>query len=275
MKISEWTWKSFDGLDMYGRAWAPEGAPKAVLLLVHGLGEHIGRYDHVAAALTDNGYAMLGSDLRGHGRSGGPRGHTPSREAFMLDIDSLVKQAEARYPGTRQFLYGLSSGGILVLNYILRRQQTLAGAVVSAPGLRSPVLEQKFKITLARVMGTLLPTVAIPSGLDASMLSHNKEVVERYKRDPLVHDRVSLAMGKIVPDMIPGIFEHAGELNIPLLILHGTEDKIVYARGSREFAEKAGEKVTLREWDGMYHELHNEPEQQQVFAYMLDWLDKH
>jgi acylglycerol lipase len=260
---------------MYARGWSPEGKPKAAIMLVHGLGEHVGRFDHVAAALTEKGYALLGSDLRGHGKSGGPRGHTPSRDAFMLDIDSVVKQTEGRYPGTRQFLYGLSAGGILVLNYILRRQPALAGAVVSAPGLRSPVLEQKFKMSLSRVMGALLPTITIPSGLDASMLSHDKEVVEHYKQDPLVHDRVSLAMGKIVPDMIPGIFKHASELKIPLLIMHGTEDKIVYIRGSREFAEKAGEKATLREWDGMYHEIHNEPEQQQVFSYMIDWLDKH
>ncbi|MGA2490994.1 MAG: lysophospholipase [Anaerolineales bacterium] len=275
MEISEWTWKSFDGLDMYACAWTPQGLPKAVILLVHGLGEHVGRYDHVAAALTEKGYAMLGFDLRGHGKSGGPRGHTPSSEAFMRDIDSMVKQAKVRYPGIRQFMYGLSMGGNLVLNYILDRQPALAGAVVSAPGLRSPILDQKNKAIFAKVLGVLLPSFTIPSGLDANMLSRVPEVVDRYKQDPLVHDRVSLGLAKSQLEMVPWIFKHAGDLNIPLLVMHGTEDKIVYIQGSREFARKAGDKVTLKIWDGMYHEIHNEPEQEQVLAYMLDWLGKH
>ena len=275
MEISEWTWKSFDGLDMYARGWAPQGKPKAAIILVHGLGEHVVRYDHVAAALTKKGYAMLGFDLRGHGKSGGPRGHSPSNEAFMQDIDSMLKQSEVRYPGICQFLYGHSLGGTLVLNYILCRQPVLAGAVVTAPALRSPVLEQKIKAMLAKVLGTLLPSITFPSGLDANMLSHNPEVVDRYKQDPLVHDRGTLGLGKGQLEMIPWIFEHARDLNIPLLLMHGTEDKISYIRGSREFAQKAGDKVTLKEWNGMYHEIHNEPEKQQVFAYMLDWLGKH
>ena len=275
MEISEWTWESFDGLDMYARGWAPQGKPKAAIILVHGLGEHVVRYDHVAAALTKKGYAMLGFDLRGHGKSGGPRGHSPSNEAFMQDIDSMLKQSEVRYPGICQFLYGHSLGGTLVLNYILCRQPVLAGAVVTAPALRSPVLEQKIKAMLAKVLGTLLPSITFPSGLDANMLSHNPEVVDRYKQDPLVHDRGTLGLGKGQLEMIPWIFEHARDLNIPLLLMHGTEDKISYIRGSREFAQKAGDKVTLKEWNGMYHEIHNEPEKQQVFAYMLDWLGKH
>jgi alpha-beta hydrolase superfamily lysophospholipase len=275
MEITEWKWKSFDGLDMLARGWTPQGKPKAVIILIHGLGEHISRYNHVAAALTGRGYAMVGFDLRGHGRSGGPRGHSPSNEAFMRDIDSMVKQAETRYPGIPQFIYGLSMGGLLVLNYILGRQPAFAGAVVSAPGLRSPVLDQKVKAMLARVLGTFLPSVTLSSALDANMLSHVPEVVDSYKQDPLVHDRVSLGMGKNLPKMIPWIFEHAGELNIPLLVMHGKEDKIVYIRGSREFAERAGDKVTLKEWDGLYHEIHNELGQQQVFDCMIDWLDKH
>ncbi len=102
----EWTWKSFDGLEMFGRGWIPEGQPKAVITLVHGLGEHCGRYDHVGKMLVENGYALLAFDLRGHGKSGGQRGHAPSIEAFMKDIDEMLAQASARYPGVPQFIYG-------------------------------------------------------------------------------------------------------------------------------------------------------------------------
>ncbi len=274
MEISEWKWKSFDDLDMYSRGWMPEGAPKALIILVHGLGEHVGRFDHIGAALAETGYALLGTDLRGHGRSGGPRGHTPSDEAFTRDIDSMLEQAEARYPVVPKFLYGLSMGGTLVLQYILRRKPALAGAIVSAPGLRSPVLEQKGKLMLAKVLGAFLPTFSMPTGLDANMLSHIPAVVEGYKSDPLVHDRSTLAMANIMSALPDWIFDHANELNIPLLIIHGTDDKIVYPRGSREFAQKADGNVTLKEWNGLYHELHNEPERDQVLAYLIDWLDK-
>jgi alpha-beta hydrolase superfamily lysophospholipase len=104
MKISEWIWKSFDGLDMYGPRLGAESQPKAVIVLVHGLGEHCGWHAHIGAMLAEKGYALLGFDLRGHGKSGGPRGHTPSFEAFMKDIDSMFEQASARYPGIRQFI---------------------------------------------------------------------------------------------------------------------------------------------------------------------------
>ena len=276
MKISEWNWKSsYDGLDMYARSWAPEGQPKAVLVLVIGLGEHVARYEHVGAALVDKGYALLGFDLRGHGRSGGPRGHSPCNEAFMQDIDSMFKQVDLLFPGIRQFIYGHSLGGILVLNYVLCRQPALAGAVVTAPGLHTALEDQKVKVMLAKVLGSFLPSITFPSGLDAAILSRNPEVVNRYKNDPLVHDRISFGMGKNLLEMSQWIFEHASELNIPLLLMHGTEDKLAFSRGSQEFAEKAGDKVTLKLWDGLYHEIHNEPEQAQVFAYMLDWLGKH
>jgi acylglycerol lipase len=275
MKISEWKWKSFDGLDMYARGWAPDGKPKAVLVLVIGLGEHVCRYEHVGAALTAKGYALLGFDLRGHGKSGGPRGHSPSTEAFMQDIDLMRKQVDARYPGIPQFLYGHSLGGMLTLNYILDRQPMLTGAVVTAPALRSALETQKVKVLMAKVLGTLLPSASLPSGLDSDMLSHVPEVVDCYKQDPLVHDKVSFGMGKNLLEMIEWTYAHAKDLKIPLLLMHGSDDQVAYARGSREFSEKAGDKVTLKIWDGMYHEIHNEPGQEQVFAYMLDWLGKH
>jgi acylglycerol lipase len=275
MEISEWTWKSFDGLEMYSRGWAPEGKPKAILVLVIGLGEHVARYEHVGAALTAQGYALLGFDLRGHGRSGGARGHSPCNEAFMQDIDLMFKQVDSRYPGIRQFLYGHSLGGLLALNYLLCRQPALAGAVVTAPALRTALQGEKVKVFLAKILGTFLPSATLPSALDANMLSHDQKVVDAYKQDPLVHDQVSFAMGKNLLDMFPWVFEHAGELNVPLLLMHGTEDKIAFSRGSQEFADKAGDKVTLKIWDGMYHEIHNELEQAEVFKFMLDWLGQH
>ena len=136
METFEWNWKTSDGLQMYSKGWAPKGTPKAVVCLVHGLGEHIGRYEHVAAALTEKGYTLLGFDLRGHGKSAGPRGHTPSYEALMDDIAVFFGQIEARYPGLPRFSYGDSLGGSLVLNYALRRKPALRGVIATGPWLK-------------------------------------------------------------------------------------------------------------------------------------------
>ena len=133
MQHIEFTQQAPDGIQFYFQGWQPETPPKAVVCLVHGLGEHSGRYAHVAAALNDAGYALLGFDLRGHGKSGGPRGHTPSYETLMDDIGRLLAEAAHRYPGRPQFLYGHSLGGNLVLNYALRRKPGIGGVVATSP----------------------------------------------------------------------------------------------------------------------------------------------
>jgi len=275
MDTLNWTWKSFDGLEMISRGWAPAGNPKAAVVLVHGLGEHCERYAHVGAKLAEKGYALLGFDLRGHGRSGGPRGHAPLFEAFLKDIDEMFAQASARYPGVRQFIYGHSLGGVLVLNYVLRRKPALAGAVVTSAALRTALEDQKTKVAMVKMLGSLLPSASLASGLDAELLSHDRGVVDRYKQDPLVHDRVSFGMGKGLLRASRWAIDHAGEFSIPLLLMHGTADGIALERGTREFATKVKQGVTLKLWEGMYHETHNEPDKEQVLAFVLAWLDDH
>jgi alpha-beta hydrolase superfamily lysophospholipase len=276
MESFEWTFRSSDGLDMYARGWAPTGKPKAAIALVHGLGEHIGRYEHVGAAMTENGYALLGFDLRGHGKSGGPRGHTPSMEAFLSDIDLFLEGVARRYPGGKQFLYGHSLGGVLVLNYALRRKPHLAGAISTAAALHTSVEEQKVKVVMARILGSLLPSIVFASGLDPNTLSRDPAVVQAYIRDPLVHDRITLGLGKTMLTAAQWIFENAHELQLPLLIMHGTKDMLGFPRGSQEFASLAPkELITLKMWDGFFHEIHNEPGKDQVFRVMFDWLDRH
>jgi len=273
VKSNEWTWKSNDGLEMYAHSWEPEETPKAVIHLVHGLGEHIGRYAHVGKAFTDAGFALTGFDLRGHGKSGGPRGHIPSFDAFMDDIASFQRQIDARFPDVPRFLYGHSLGGILVLNYVLRRKPEFKGVISTGAGLRTALEEQKAKVTMARVLGTLMPGMAIPSGLDPTTISRNPEVVDAYVNDPLVHDKMSLGFGKIMLSEIPWTFEHASEFSLPLLIMHGKDDKLGYPRGSEEFAGLVKQNCTLKLWDGLYHEIHNEPEQNEVFAFTIDWMN--
>jgi alpha-beta hydrolase superfamily lysophospholipase len=275
MEHYESNWQSFDGLKLYTQGWKPESEAKAVICLVHGLGEHSERYEHVAQYLTDNGYAVLSFDLRGHGKSGGARGHTPSVEAFRKDIDLLIQEAKQRYPQLPHFLYGHSLGGILVLNYALSRKPELAGVVATSPGLRTSLQEQTTKIAFANIAGAILPNLSMSTGLETEQISRSWEVVEIYKNDPLVHDKATLSMAKNTIQAIDWTFEHASEFNLPLLLVHGSEDNIAYARGSEEFAGHVKEDCTVKLWDGLYHETHNEPEKEQVLEFMLNWLNEH
>jgi alpha-beta hydrolase superfamily lysophospholipase len=274
MQSFEYAWQSTDGISFYGQGWAPEN-PKAAVCLVHGLGEHSGRYAHLGKAYARSGYAVLSFDLRGHGKSGGARGHAPSIEAFMKDIDRLFEEARKRYPGLPLFMYGHSLGGILTLSYILRRKPDLKGVVTSAAGLRNAVMEQKGKVAMAKLFGSLLPSVAIPSGLDPHTISRDPEVVKRYVNDPLVHDKLSFGMGKALLAAIPWAFEHASEFSLPLLVMHGSQDRLGYPSGSQEFASRVTGDCTFKSWEGLFHELHNEPEQEDVFKFVINWMDAH
>jgi len=274
MKTFESGWTDKDGLKFYSRGWEPEGKPKAVVALVHGLGEHIGRFAHVGEAFSKAGYALMGLDLRGHGQSGGPRGHTPSIEAYMRDIDLLLEHVHSRYPGLPTFLYGHSLGGILVLNYALRRRPDLKGVIATSSGLHTALEQQRVKVLLANVLGRLAPTALMPSGLDTSKLSHDPQVEQVYIKDPLVHDRVSLGFGKTMLEANRWVLQHASEFPLPLLLMHGTADQIAFPSGSKEFAAALGDKAKLVLWNDLYHETHNEPEKAQVLKTAVDWMDE-
>ena len=279
MKTFESKWDGTDGVTFRIQGWEPDhGSPKALVALVHGLGEHVGRYTHVAQAFTDAGYALVGFDLRGHGKSGGARGHFPSLDVLMQDIRQFFKYMVTKYPEIQHFLYGHSLGGLLSLTYAIQFSNGLKGVMVTGSALRSPLQEQKVKITMAKLLGTIAPTVTIPSGLEAAAISRDPEVVRIYTSDPLVHDKTSMGLGKTAINAVDLCFTRAKDFAPPLLIMHGKADRITYPSGSEDFTSLAREKnrdVTLKLWDGMYHEIHNEPEKAEVFRYMIEWLDNH
>lgn len=278
MKTFEAKLNSKDGIEFFVRGWEPDSNPKALVALVHGLGEHTGRYEHVAKAFTDAGYAMVGFDLRGHGKSTGIRGHFPSLDAVMQDIRNFFVFLTQRYPQIPQFLYGHSLGGLLVLTYTLKHGAGLKGVIATSSGLRSPLMEQKLKLLIVRVLGSLAPTALLPSGLETAAISHDPEVIRKYMSDSLNHDRVSLAFGKTGLVATEYAWSHAEQFQPPLLLMHGTADRIAYSHGSADFAKlvaKQNQDVTVKLWDDLYHELHNEPQKEQAIQFMIDWLNRH
>lgn len=258
----------------FGREWEPAGAPRAVVALLHGLGEHSGRYERLAERFTDAGFAVSAIDLRGHGHSPGARGDTRFAPA-LEDLDALLARCGDRWPGVPLFAYGHSLGALLTVAYLLGgRPRPLAGAVVSAIGLHSALREQKGKVRAARVLGRAVPKVRMRSGIDPATLSRDPAVVEAYKADELVHDTVSLGFGLDALDAVDAILAGAAGVTVPLLVIHGSEDALAYASGARALAAAAPGACTLRVYDGLFHEVHNEPEQERVFADVLGWMEE-
>lgn len=275
MDHREYSIAARDHLRLYAQRWSPNADPRGVICLVHGLGEHSGRYAYVAGCLASAGYAVVAIDLRGHGRSDGPRGHSPSNDQLMDDISRLVESGRSLYPAHPLFLYGHSLGGSLVLNFALRSKPLAAGLVVTSPGLVVGGKVPAWKTALGQFLYDRLPGLRMPNGLDRSALSRDPAVISAYAADPLVHDRISVRWGIDLLRTGQWAIEHAGELTIPLLLMQGGADRIVSVEAVRQFAEKAGGEITFKLWEGGYHELHNEPIRDEVLQTMLAWLEVH
>lgn len=267
--------KSFDGLSLFFQCWNVDKGQKGVICLVHGLGEHSGRYTEWASMFNQAGYSVVSYDLRGHGKSGGKRGHVKSFDDYVQDTDLLFEETRERFLGVPCYLYGHSLGGLIVIYYVLRQRPTLAGVIISALSNKTSLQEQKAKVLLSKVLGSIVPKLTIQTGLIPETLSRDPEVVSRYINDPFVHHEVSVGWGKSALEAIPWMEQHAAEWTLPVLFMHGEKDILGYADGSREFSSKIKGDCTLKIWPGLFHEIHNEPEKEQVFEYVRHWLDEH
>jgi alpha-beta hydrolase superfamily lysophospholipase len=265
--------KLSNGQVLRGMIQSPGENTKAVILLVHGLGEHIQRYIYWADLFKKEGIGFAGVDLPGHGRSEGRRGNIKSYVLLDNMIDILLNSCKKTFPGIPVYIYGHSLGGTIVLDYLLRKNPKVKGAIITAPWLRLSFEPPRIKLILASVMKNILPGLIQPSGLNANHLSHDETVVEKYRTDPLVHRKISVSLfhGSITAAKYS--LAHASELKVPTLILHGSDDKILSPEGSREFAGKTS-LADLKIWDGGYHELHNEPFKNEVFAYIINWINQ-
>jgi alpha-beta hydrolase superfamily lysophospholipase len=262
------------GQSFFACEWSPDGEPKGVILLIHGLSEHSGRYRHVGSFFAAAGYKTMVVDLRGHGKSFGKRGHFPSFDLIMNDISLFLAEVIRRYPELPLVLYGHSMGGNLVLNYLIRHKPQLAGAVVTSPWLRLNVKPPLFKIILASVVNNLFPSLTQPDGINPVYLSHDKEVGKQYQADPLVHSKISVRTFLEISRAGEYALQHADQLTCPLLLMHGTADNLTSFAASLEFSGKMKVNHVFKAWEGLYHELHNEFEKEKILGFIKEWLDK-
>jgi alpha-beta hydrolase superfamily lysophospholipase len=273
MSHVEDTFSGAGGAELFWQAWLPEGDPKAVVVIAHGAGEHSGRYSHVGSHLAGAGYATYALDHRGHGRSHGKGANIERMSLVVADLDGLVTLAAGRHSGAKVFLLGHSMGGAISIAYALAHQDRLAGLLLSGP---AAALEAASKAELvgARVLSRIAPGLGV-FAVDSSDVSRDPEVVRAYDEDPLVHDGKLpartvgelAACARAFPDEV-------GRITLPLLVMHGTADAITPPHGSRMVHERAGSTdKTLELYEGLYHEILNEPEQAQVLADLTAWLD--
>ena len=270
----EGTLTAFDGLSIYHQSWMPDGDPKAVVMLVHGLGEHSGRYGHVADRLTAAGYAVHALDHRGHGKSEGKRVFVKSYDEFMADLIQFRGHIEAQHPGLPLFVLGHSMGGNLAVGHVLDHQDGVAGLALSGPALAVSDALSPMQIKIFKLIAKVAPGVR-PEGLDASAISRDPAVVEAYRADPLVYTgKMSAGIGAALINAMERFPARYDSLRLPLLIMHGTEDQLADISGSKTLeAGATNAAVTTHYYDGLYHEIFNEPEQAQVLDDLVGWLD--
>jgi alpha-beta hydrolase superfamily lysophospholipase len=261
-----------NGLVLKGMISSPGENTRANIVLVHGLGEHIHRYDTWAGLLNGKGIGFTGVDLPGHGLSAGPRGFIKDYSVTDEMIEILLQSAGSTFPGIPLFIYGHSLGGGIILDYLVRKSPAIKGAIVTSPWLKLSFEPSKFKLAMASVMKSILPGLIQPSGLVVEHISHDPEVVEKYKSDKLVHDKISVSLFNSAMNAGNYALAHASNLKVPLLLMHGSDDQLCSPEGSREFASKAP-LAELKIWPGGYHELHNDIFKNEVFEYLMKWIN--
>lgn len=272
--MEKFTLITADGLELHGDFSDSPSETLACVTMVHGIGEHFERHGVLRDFLNKSGYATIQFDLRGHGKSDGIRGHSPSYETLLDDVGLAIEFAEEKFPSIPHFLLGHSMGGALVLNFALKRKPDLTGVISLSPGLRSLVPVPQWKLGMANILSGITPALTLYNGVKAEFLTRDKEVVEKTLNDPLYHFKISVRLGIDVLEQGEWALQHASEWNLPLLLMHGTGDRLTSHEASREFESKAGENCTLKLWDGLYHELHHEPEKGDVLDFLIQWLNK-
>ena len=253
------------------RAWPHAGAP-ITFAVVHGLGEHAGRYERFAKGMANHGMGTFAVDLRGHGKSPGQRGHVDSWSQWTDDVLAFVKHVASVVQGEVVPL-GHSFGGATLLSAVLAgKLPSSKRFIVSSPALKVKVVVPAWKIKLGTAASSVLPKLALDNEVDPKLLSRRPDVVEAYRTDPLVHSKISSRLYTEWLAATRQILDRAGEIKVPFLILAGTDDGLIDPEGSKELHAKAPSVSELRLLEGRYHEPFNDSDNEEVFAMISSWL---
>ena len=262
-----------NGMKLKGVIESPGEQNRGMIILIHGLGEHVGRYQEWANLFLERRMGFVGIDLPGHGYSPGRRGFIRSHDIVNEIIEILIHTVSKTFPTVPLYLYGHSLGGTFVLNYLIKKNPKLKGAIITSPWLELSFKPPKIKIILAKMFNYVFPRLIQRSGINTGDISRDTKVVESYKNDPLGHGKISIRLFNIAMKSAKYVVEHSANLKIRTLILHGGADKITSPEASKKFA-MGNSKTDFVEIEGGYHELHNEAFiKSRVFEIIMNWID--
>ena len=267
--------KMRDGTQLHCTDYFPASPAHSGIVFMHGLGEHSGRYAHLAAFFCERGFAVRTYDHRGHGKSSGKRGDIPHLNSLLDDAHQIVQDWQASCPTsvTRQLLLGHSMGGLFAAKFAITKVCTLHGLILSAPALA--IYMNFVEQSLLKVLSAIAPAITLSNGLKTKYLSHDPEVVTSYCNDPLVHDRISARLLNSMLFTMHDVFSHASSLDLPTLLLVAGQDKLVDSSGSLRFAQASPDNyLRLHTYENLYHEIFNELDAKAVFNDVGIWLDK-
>ncbi|HZS39889.1 MAG TPA: alpha/beta hydrolase [Polyangia bacterium] len=268
------TFAAADGTSLHEMTWTPSGKPRGAVVLLHGYGEHIARYDETARALSAAGWAVRGADLRGHGESAGRRGFVRRFDEYLDDAALLI--GRARETAGPLFLLGHSFGGLIATHVALQKKAALDGLILSSPFFRLALAVPAVKIFAGKLFSSLIPTLALPAGLKGADVTRDPELAALYDRDPLNNKNATARWFTETQTAQEQALARASELTLPCLVMHGGGDKVADPRATEElFAGISSKDKTLKIYEGQYHEIFNEPAADRVktFADVVAWLD--
>lgn len=273
MNRTECSFDGFGGVRIVYDVWTPEVAPRAVLVLSHGLGEYARRYDHVAQCFGEAGLVTYALDHRGHGRSGGKRVLVRDIREYTADFDTLVGIATREHHGLKCIVLGHSMGGGIVFAYGVERPDNYDLMVLSGPAVAAQDQVSPLLALTAKALGAVVPGLPAQE-LDVDAISRDPAVVAAYKDDPLVyHGKVPAGIGRALLQVGETMPRRAPALTAPLLVVHGSEDRLIPVAGSQRLVECVGSTdVELKVYPGLYHEVFNEPEREQVLGDVVSWI---
>jgi len=274
MKHADGFFQNRQGDRIFCQNWVPDGEPKAVLILVHGLAEHSGRYLDFAEYFCGEGFAVYALDHPGHGKSAGVRCHIDAFDHFTSTLRQYVETAKQAHKNVPRVLVGHSMGGLIAASYLIGRQRDFVAAVLSGPAIQAPQPPSAFAKFVLRILARMFPRLGVLQ-LDSNGVSRDPDVVRRYDEDPLVfRGKVTVRLAAEVFKAMDCVAAQAGAITLPLLIMHGGSDCLASVDGSRQLhrsIRSAEKKITI--YEGLYHEIFNEPERMAVLTDMKSWLE--
>ena len=272
MPITEYIWKSHDGLDLYAVEWPSVGRTEAVVAFVHGHGDHCRRYDEWFTSMNTRNISVVALDYRGHGRSDGKRGSIRKFDDLLMDITLLHQKVIALYHGIPVVLYGHSLGGTIVLSYLLKSPYLPALAIVTSPWLQLNHPPGKFLMYVIKVANLILPYTTFPTGLHSKDFSDVEGFSKKRDKDQFIHNRISPRLLMEVQKEVSYISSHFSAIRTPLLLLQGRDDKIMDGIASRKLNDSLPGQVNYREWKYAGHQLHFSERNNEIMDYIADWI---